>query len=160
MTRRHPLLLLLAATWLVGCPPPETVVVDLQVDLQVDPAADPFEEVLSVRVCLAADGETMFELFPVDPGSYLIADLPESSHVDLVVLGFDLDPDAIRRGEEPAVIAEATVTGAPLGAGEPAYEVADFGFCDDSCPADCSQPETLASGAASIGLRRIEKTTP
>ncbi len=153
------LALLFSIAWFAGCPPPESVAVDLQVDLQVEPAADPFDEVQSVRVCIDADGATAFELFPVDPGSYLIADLPEASALGLVVLGFDLDPDAIRLGEEPSVVAQASIAGAVLG-GEPSYVSADFRFCDGDCLSDCSQPETLGNGTAAIGLRRAEKAAP
>ncbi len=148
-----PLLLVL---WLApGCAPPDYVPVGLQVDLQVTADDDPFDTISGLRVCLASDAGDAFYLFPRDPGSYLIPDVPADTVVSLEIHGLDREPDEIDLGEEPTVLAWAIVPDAvvaPAGEGD-AVDV-DFGSCTDDCPADCSTPETLPVGESAIGLRR------
>ncbi len=138
-----------------GCPPPDYQAVDLQVDLVVDPDDDPFDTLGSVRVCFTADAGNEFELFPRDPGTYLVPAIPDGTY-DLVVQGFDLDSELVRDGEVPTVVAHAALPGVQVTAGgTPVYETVPFRLCGDDCPADCAAPVTLGPGEASIGLRRM-----
>ncbi len=157
--RPHLRLALLAATVaLIGCAPPEYRSVDLQVDLVVDPEADPFDAIGSVRACFATDSGSEFELFPRDPGTYLIPALPDGAY-DLVILGFDLDSELVRDGEIPSVLAHAEAEGVPVQAGAPpGYVAVPFALCGDDCPVDCAAPVTLGQGSATIGLRRALET--
>jgi hypothetical protein len=140
---------------LSGCPPPDYQAVDLQVDLLVDPDDDPFDQMGSTRVCLISAAGDEFELFPRDPGSYLVVGIPEGAY-DLVIQGFDLDSALVRDGETPAVIAHAEIAGAVVATGAtPGYLSVPFALCGDSCPVDCATPATLGQGGASIGLRRV-----
>lgn len=150
MWRLVPLLLLS-----LGCAPPDYVPVGLQVDLQVTGDDDPFETISGLRVCLTSDAGEAFYLFPRDPGTYLIPDVPADTVVSLEIQGLDREPDDIDPGEEPTVLAWAVLPEAMVApAGEGGAVDVSFGSCADDCPEDCSAPETLPVGESSIGLRK------
>ncbi len=143
------------AALVAGCPPPEYDAAELQIDLQVDPADDPFDDLGSVRVCLARGEERTFELYPRDPGAYLFRGVAEGDVLAMEVIGFDLPPDEIRAGEAPTVLAWATILGATVGSeAEPGYVEAPLLRCDDPCPGDCAVGQEWSGGAAAVALRR------
>lgn len=138
----------------LGCAPPDYVPVGLQVDLQVAEDDAPFETIAGLRVCLASDAGDAFYLFPRDPGSYLIPDVPADTVVSLEIHGLDREPDEIELGEEPTVLAAAVLSEAVVASvGEGSAVTVAFGSCTDDCPEDCSMPETLPVGESAIGLR-------
>ena len=149
-------LVLLAWLLAVGCAPPDYVPVGLQVDLEVSEADDPFERIAGLRVCLTSDEGDGFFLFPRDPGTYLIPDVPAGAMVSLEIQGIDREPDEIDLGDQPSVRGRGGSTGGGVaGSGEGAAHAVEFASCaDDECPEDCSMPETLPVGESSIGLRR------
>ncbi len=121
----------------------------------MDPDADPFAVMGSTRVCLTSPDGDEFELYPRDPGTYLVTGLPDTTY-DLVVQGFDLDSELVRDGEVPTVIAHAEIAGVTVVAGQdPAYTSTPFALCGNDCPQDCAAPDTLGQGQATIGLRRV-----
>ena len=155
MRRLFPLLLLVVVP---GCAPPDYVPVGLQVDLEVPEDAGPLDEIAGLRVCLSSDAGDGFYLFPRDPGTHLIPEVPGGTTVNLEIHGLDREPDEIDLGHQPAVLAWAEVLDAPVAAGEAQggqgeARTAPFMPCTDDCPDDCSRPETLAVGESSIGLR-------
>jgi len=151
----------LALLVLTGCPPPDYVPVGLHVDLQVSADADPFEGIRGVRVCLTSDAGGAFYLYPSDPGTFLVPEVPGDMLVSLEIQGIDLEPDEIEIGEDPAILAHASVTDAPLSIdGDAGYVTAAFALCGDDCPADCGQPDTLPMGEDSIGVRRVLLDSP
>jgi hypothetical protein len=153
MRRLLPLLPLFVLA--AGCAPPNYVPVGLQVDLQVAQDDDPFEAIAGLRVCLSSDAGDAFYLFPRDPGTYLIPDVPAETTVTLEIHGLDREPDEIELGVEPTVLARAILADAivaPTGEGD-AITI-DFVSCLDDCPEDCSAPETLPVGESAIGLRK------
>jgi hypothetical protein len=125
------------------------------VDLLVDPDDDPFDAMGSTRVCLTSAAGDEFELFPRDPGTYLVHGVPDGTY-DLVIQGFDLDSELVRDGETPEVIAHAEVSGVTVSSGAtPGHVSVPFALCGDGCPGDCATPVTLGQGEAAIGLRRV-----
>ena len=152
---------LLAALSVAGCPPPDYVPVGLQVDLEVSADADPFESIRGIRVCLISDQGDAFYLFPSDPGAFVVPEVPGDMNVSLEIQGIDSEPDDIELGDDPAILALASVTDAPLSVGgEAGYVTAPFALCGNECPADCGQPVTLPNGQDSIGLRRVFLDSP
>ena len=142
-----------------ACAPPDYVPVGLQVDLVVDPEADPFEVMRGVRICVQSDLGDAFYLYPDDPGTFLVPDLPTDMSVSLEIQGIDLEPLEVDVDVETAVLALATVADASLSAGEEAGHVStSFELCSDDCPTSCALPPTLPAGEDSIGLRRMEST--
>lgn len=73
------------------------------------------------------------------------------------VIGFDLEPDPIRDGEVPVVLAWARIEAATVGTvAAPGYVAVPFQRCAGDCPADCASPLLWEDGAAAVGLRRAE----
>jgi len=149
----------LGLLWLLlslgGCAPPDYVPVGLQVDLQVTGDDDPFEEIAGLRVCLTSDVGDAFYLFPRDPGTYLIPEVPADTVVSLEIHGLDREPDEIELGELPTVLAHAQLAHANVAeSGEAEAIVVVFASCAEDCPGDCSAPETLPAGESAIGLRK------
>ncbi len=139
-----------------GCGLPDYAAVDLQIDLLVPADDDPFEEMESLRVCLASGGETWFDLLPADPEAHLLPDLPAARDLSVQLLGLDRDPDAVRAGEPATAVAAGRAEGLTLNTGgEPRYATVAFQRCDDDCPEDCDAPVTMGSGQAVLGLRRV-----
>ena len=149
-------LVFLAILLAVGCAPPDYVPVGLQVDLEVSETDDPFEQIAGLRVCLISDEGNGFYLFPRDPGTFLIPDVPEGAVVSLEIHGIDREPDEIGLGEQPTVLAQAEIAGVEVAAsGEGVAYTVVFASCGaGECPEDCSMPETLPVGESAIGLRR------
>lgn len=138
-----------------GCAPPDYVPVGLQVDLRVTEDDDPFETIAGLRVCLTSVDGDAFYLFPRDPGSYLIPGVPADTVISLEIHGLDQEPDDIELGEQPTVLARATLPDTLVArAGEGEAVTVDFGSCAGDCPDDCSAPETLPVGESAVGLRR------
>jgi len=138
-----------------GCAPPDYVPVGLQVDLAVSEEDDPFEQIAGLRVCLTSDAGDGFYLFPRDPGTYLIPDVPAGAVVSLEIHGIDREPEEIELGEQPGVLARAEIAGVEVAAaGEGQAHTVTFASCGTGeCPEDCSMPETLPVGESAIGLR-------
>jgi hypothetical protein len=146
----------LAVLMASGCARPVYEDVGLQVDLQVSESDDPFEQIAGVRVCLSGDAGAAFFLFPRDPGSYLITDIPGDEHYDIAVQGLDREPDEIEAGSQPQVLAHVTLEDAAVAlAGESGFVEASFTSCGADCPGDCAEPVTLPTGDEAIGLRRM-----
>lgn len=124
----------------------------------MDPADDPFDELQSVRVCLTRGEDATFELFPRDPGSYLVQGVAEGDVLDLDVIGFDLEPDEIRAGVTPRILGWARLEGVTVGTvAAPGYQATPFQRCADDCPDDCASPLSWTDGPAAVGLRRAEQ---
>ena len=152
---------LLAALATAGCPPPDYVPVGLQIDLEVPASADPFDSIRGIRVCLVSDQGDAFYLFPSDPGAFVVPEVPGDMIVSLEIQGIDREPDDIEVGDDPSILALASVTNAPLSVdGEAGYVTTRFALCGDGCPTDCGQPVTLPAGEDSIGLRRVFLDSP
>jgi len=152
------------ATCLVAtsaCPPPNYQSVGLQVDLEVSAGEDPFDTIRGLRVCLDSERGESFYLFPSDPGSFLVPEVPTDMLVSLEIQGIDREPDEIELGDDPLILARASVTDAPLSVdGEAGYVSTRFSLCGDDCPTDCGAPVTLPAGEDSIGLRRVLGDSP